>query len=69
MLDSKIYGKNGYENNGAFVLGFGTGFEYRLSGQLTMDTRFKYLTGSLKNGSSSVSLSGFEAGAMFRIQL
>ncbi len=69
ILDSKIYGKNGYENNGAFVLGFGTGFEYRLSSQLTMDTRFKYLTGSLKNGNSSVSLSGFEAGAMFRIQL
>ena len=73
LFDTKIYSKNAYKQNGAFILGVGSGFQFRLSDHFTIDTQFKYLTGSLKNttagGDISEKITGLEAGAIFRFTL
>jgi len=69
LLESKIYSKNEYESNGALVLGVGTGLQYQLSSRMFLDSQFKFLKGSLKNRSDSISITGFEVGAMLRFKL
>ncbi|GAB4381478.1 MAG: hypothetical protein Kow0042_32010 [Calditrichia bacterium] len=69
LFDTKIYSKNEYETNGAFVMGIGSGFEFQLSERFVIDTQFKFLKGSLKNRKSSTGITGIEAGAFLILQL
>ncbi|MGE5458362.1 MAG: hypothetical protein ACM3RX_08400 [Methanococcaceae archaeon] len=69
LADIKIYSKNEYENNGAFLFGLGAGFNYQMNEQLSFDILGKFSTGSLTNQSLSTGITGIEFGGNIKYRL
>jgi hypothetical protein len=69
VFDLKLYSKNAYEMNGAFIAGLGAGFNYYFSNSISVDMLFKFSTGSLKNKNESTTVTGIEIGGGIKFML
>ncbi|MFQ6115433.1 MAG: hypothetical protein ACE5NG_15340 [bacterium] len=61
LINSIIYSDTVDDTEGAFVIGVGGGFLYRLSDYISIDPTFRFFKGSINTGQGSdISMTGFE---------